>query len=116
MSPIFRPSRSAWVRRHEPGALGSWSLCCADGARRRRSIVQPPWLFRATHGSPVRHGARRNTDMADHPLTGAGPQVNDVLNGAYGIDKPQLTIVHNAYVQVLVDIGIVGAAVVFIGG
>ncbi len=54
--------------------------------------------------------------FADHPLTGVGPQVYDVLNGAYGIHKPQWTIAHNAYVQVLVDIGIVGAAVVLIGG
>ena len=49
-------------------------------------------------------------------MTGVGPQVYDVLNGAYGIDKPQLTIVHNAYIQVLVDIGLIGAVVVLIGG
>jgi tetratricopeptide (TPR) repeat protein len=54
--------------------------------------------------------------FADHPLTGVGPQVYDVLNGAYGIENPQWTIAHNAYAQVLADIGLVGAAALLVGG
>ena len=54
--------------------------------------------------------------VRDHPLTGVGPQVYDVLNGAYGIYKPERTHAHNAYVQMLADVGIVGAIVVLIGG
>ena len=79
--------------------------------------IQPAWLFRATLG-PRLETLRAAFDIfLDHPLTGAGPGAFGVLNEAYGIERPEaLTIVHNAYLQVLADAGLFGALAVLAGG
>ena len=80
------------------------------------AVIQPPWLFRATLGSRLETIGGGLRMVRDHPMTGVGPQVFDVLKGAYGIHKLQWIHTHNAYVQVLTDTGILGAVVVLIGG
>ena len=106
-----------WVRRHETTPIGIRSLCCADGARGGRGIYGATAMAVPSHDRITLDTVSAALRMfADHPLTGVGPQVYDVLNGSYGVHRPEWTIVHNAYIQVLADIGIVGAAVVLIGG
>lgn len=108
-----------WTRDHLR-ALCTGAAVCALGIGTGVlyvAAVQPPWLFRQTLGTRFETLSAAFEMFLDHPLSGAGPNTFGLIKHAYGIEQPYtLNIAHNAYVQVLVDVGLFGGVILLAAG
>jgi O-antigen ligase len=90
----------------------------AGGAGFALLELRPDWLFRSTLDDRLEAYGTAVAIFRDHWLTGAGPYTYMLLDDAYASrDSGVILIVHahNVYLQVLADLGVVGASVVLAG-